>query len=89
MSDTKTIHEVKIEDLSFREAMRELEDIVSVLESSTLELEESLLKYARGVELLANLRERLNTAEQKVNVLMGELAEAPDDQTQDTTLLKA
>lgn len=78
-----------IEDMSFREAMGELEAIVAVLESGTLELEESLLKYARGVQLLASLRERLDAAEQQVSVLMGELAEAPDDKTQDTTLLKA
>lgn len=79
----------QIEDLSFREAMSELEGIVALLESGTLELEDSLLKYARGVELLASLKERLNSAEQQVSVLMGELAQAPDDKTQDTTLLKA
>lgn len=79
----------QVGELSFREAMGELEGIVSLLESGTLELEDSLMKYARGVELLASLKERLNSAEQQVSVLMGELAKAPDDETQDTTLLKA
>ncbi len=81
--------ENKFEGLSFREGMAELEGIVQVLESGTLELEESLEKYAKGVALLTELQKRLNTAQQKVEVLMGELEEAPDDEVQDTTLSKA
>ncbi len=75
-----------IEELSFREAMTELDSIVALLESNTLELEESLMKYERGVALLAALRSRLNEAQQKVTVLMGELDEGSDDATKDTTL---
>lgn len=78
-----------VEDLTFREAMAELEGIVQVLESGTLELEESLKKYARGIELLASLQKRIDEAEQQIEVLMGELEEAPSDDVQDTTLLKA
>ncbi len=75
-----------IGELSFREAMAELDGIVSVLEGNTLELEESLKSYERGVALLAALRTRLNDAQQKVDVLMGELAAGTDDLTTDTTL---
>lgn len=75
-----------VEDLTFREALGELESIVSVLESNTLELEESLAAYERGVTLLGSLQKRLAGAEQQVEVLMGELAAAPDDETRDTTL---
>lgn len=89
MGENGSMELPQIGEMSFREAMAELEGIVSVLESGTLELEESLLKYARGVELIASLKERLNSAEQQIGVLMGELAEAPDDDVQDTTLLKA
>ncbi|WP_172135806.1 exodeoxyribonuclease VII small subunit [Adlercreutzia sp. ZJ473] len=78
-----------VEELTFRQAMAELEGVVNVLESNTLELEESLESYARGVSLLASLQKRLDAAEQQVDVLMGELAPAPDDATQDTTLQKA
>lgn len=78
-----------VEELTFRQAMAELEGVVSVLESNTLELEESLARYARGVSLLASLQKRLAAAEQQVDVLMGELAPAPDDAIQDTTLQKA
>ncbi|MDO4428058.1 MAG: exodeoxyribonuclease VII small subunit [Atopobiaceae bacterium] len=60
----------KIEDMTFKEASIELEQIVRALESGELELEDSLDRYARGVELLKSLRERLSTAEQKVRVLL-------------------
>ena len=88
MTDNNTTQEQKI-NLSFREAMNELNDIVEQLESNTLELEESLEKYERGVALLRYLRTSLNQAQQKVEVLMGELEQAPDDQTIDTNLSKA
>jgi exodeoxyribonuclease VII small subunit len=60
----------KIEDMSFKEASVELEQIVRSLESGDLELEESLERYQRGVEILKSLRTRLATAEQKVQVLL-------------------
>lgn len=75
-----------IEDLSFREAMAELEGIVEILEGNTLELEESLVRYERGIALLTSLQRRLTAAEQKVEVLMGELSGTLDDETRDVTL---
>ena len=60
----------KVEDMTFKEASVELEKIVRALETGDLELEESLERYARGVELLASLRERLSNAEQRVQVLV-------------------
>ncbi len=59
-----------IDQMTFKEASTELELIVRSLESGDLELEESLAKYARGVELLRSLKERLADAEQKVQVLL-------------------
>ena len=85
MSDTPR----PVDELTFREAMSELEGIVGVLESNTLELEDSLVSYERGVALLASLQRRLDAAEQQVDVLMGELVAAPDDDVQDTTLTQA
>ncbi len=72
----------KVEDMSFKEASIELEKIVRSLETGDLELEESLERYARGVELLASLRERLAHAEQRVQELVDSV-EAPA-QTVDT-----
>ena len=76
----------RIEEMTFREAMAELDRTVSVLESNTLELEESLASYERGVALLADLKKRLAAAQQKVDVLMGQLDVPADDATTDTTL---
>ena len=75
-----------IEEMTFREAMSELEGIVGVLEGNTLELEDSLKSYERGVALLAALTKRLNEAQQKVDVLMGELEAGANDAATDTTL---
>lgn len=76
----------RIEEMTFREAMAELDRTVSVLESNTLELEDSLASYERGVALLADLKKRLAAAQQKVDVLMGQLDVPADDATTDTTL---
>lgn len=72
--------ETPVEELSFKEASIELEQAVRSLESGDLELEDALARYARGVELLKSLRERLTNAEQKVKVLLDTTSEvvAPD-----------
>ena len=59
-----------IDELTFKEASVELEQVVRSLEGGDLELEDALARYARGVELLRSLRERLSKAEQKVQVLL-------------------
>ncbi|MBR3182230.1 MAG: exodeoxyribonuclease VII small subunit [Eggerthellaceae bacterium] len=78
--------EKKIEEMTFREAMDELDGIVRRLESNTMELEDSLKAYERGVALIADLQKRLADAEQKVDMLMGELSGEQDDAVRDTTL---
>ena len=85
MSKSQENHK-PIEELTFREAMAELEGIVGLLEGNTLELEESLERYQRGIALLSSLQKRLNDAEQQVTVLMGVLVTETDDETHDTTL---
>lgn len=67
--------ETPVEELSFKEASIELEQVVRSLESGDLELEDALARYARGVELLKSLRERLTNAEQKVKVLLDTTSE--------------
>ena len=80
MSDTP------VTDLSFRQAMAELDAILAKLEGNTLELEDSLEAWKRGVVLLKYLQDKLAGAEQQVNVLMGQLVESADDAVRDTTL---
>ena len=75
-----------VEEMTFREASAELDDIIRQIESNTLELEDTLKAYERGVALIASLQKRLSEAEQKVDVLMGELSGQQDDQIRDTTL---
>lgn len=58
-----------VNELSFKEASAELEGLVSSLEGGELELEEALSSYARGIELVKYLRERLDTAEKQVSEL--------------------
>jgi exodeoxyribonuclease VII small subunit len=75
--------EKKIEELTFKEASVELEQVVRSLESGELELEAALERYQRGIELLRSLRERLANAEQRVQVLLDTTSEvsAPDTTT--------
>jgi len=74
-----------VDNLTFKQASEELETILRQLESNQLELEVSLEKYERGVALLRVLQCRLNDAQQRVTVLLGEL-ELQDDHQTDTTL---
>lgn len=49
--------------------MAELEKIVADMEAGRLSLEESLITYKRGAELLTFCRSRLEDAQQQVRVL--------------------
>lgn len=62
-------------ELSFGEALTELDGIVAQLESGQLELEDSIERYQRGVDLLKSLQTKLAGAQQKVTMLIGELEE--------------
>ncbi len=67
-------------NVTFKEGIGELEGIIRDLEGGQLELEESLLKYERGVGLLRALQAKIADAEQKVTVLLGEIEpESTDD----------
>lgn len=61
------------DELSFGEALAELEQIVRALESGQLELEDGLARYERGVGLLRSCQEKLAQAKQRVTMLIGEL----------------
>jgi exodeoxyribonuclease VII small subunit len=70
------------EELSFGDALAELDDVVAELEGGQLELEESIERYGRGVALLQALQAKLTDAQQKVTMLIGELeSEAGEDST--------
>lgn len=58
-------------EISFEEAFRRLETIVSTLESGRGELEESLALYEEGIRLLRRCRQILDGAERRVEILKG------------------
>jgi len=57
-------------DLSFEKALAELEKIVEKLEGGDLSLNESLALFEKGVKLARYLREELQKAEKKVEILL-------------------
>lgn len=59
-------------EMSFGQGLSELETIVRQLEGGQLELEDSLVKYERGVALIRELQEKLSAAQQKVTTLLGD-----------------
>ncbi|SPJ23241.1 exodeoxyribonuclease VII small subunit [Palleronia abyssalis] len=58
--------EKPIEEMSFEEAMRELEQVVGHLEKGDVELEESIRLYERGAQLKERCAATLKAAEEKV-----------------------
>ena len=53
-------------DLSFEDALRQLEDIVSVLERGDISLDEAIAAYEKGTALKAHCQKRLEEARLKV-----------------------
>ena len=58
--------------LTFEEALAELESIVETMEGGQLPLENSLAAYKRGAELLQFCQRQLQDAQQQVKVLEAE-----------------
>lgn len=59
----------KPENLSFEEALNELESLVDHLEQGEISLEDSLKSFERGVALTRSCQQALSEAEQKVGIL--------------------
>ncbi|MBM7581297.1 exodeoxyribonuclease VII small subunit [Caldicoprobacter guelmensis] len=67
-------------ELTFEEALKELEAIVSRLESNDLSLEEAMELFKRGVSLSAYCNAKLEKAEGMVKLLIqnqGKIEEVP------------
>ena len=63
MSDTP------VDEMSFEEAMKELEQVVGQLERGDVALEASIALYERGAELKKRCETKLKEAEEKVAAL--------------------
>lgn len=59
-----------VDALSFEEALKELEEIVRLLESGEVELERSINIYGRGAELKAHCEKKLEAARLKVEKIV-------------------
>ncbi len=59
-------------EMSFEEAIAELENIVDKLEKGQLSLDESLLLFEKGIKLVRECNDKLKSAQQKVEKLIEE-----------------
>ena len=81
--------ESRTDSLTFEQALEKLETLVSAIEAGQVPLEESIEKYAEGIELVKRCRAILDRAERKIQLLgkgeddslspAGELAEGGED----------
>lgn len=59
----------KLKQISFEDALKELEDIVNALEVGDLELEKSLALYEKGIELSNYLKNVLEDGKTRIKTL--------------------
>jgi len=64
--------EKPVEELTYEEALAELEEIVSALEGEQNQLDESIKLFERGQQLAAHCGELLEAAELKVKQVAGD-----------------
>ena len=64
--------EKNVEDLSYEEALAELEQVVSALENEQSQLEDAIRLFERGQALAARCGVLLEAAELKVKQVVGE-----------------
>lgn len=55
--------------LKFEDKMQRFQEIVNLLDSSDIELDKSISLYKEGLELSKELKEQLNTYEEKIEEL--------------------
>jgi exodeoxyribonuclease VII small subunit len=62
-----------VNELSFEQALDELDALVRQMEGGMLGLDESIAAYRRGAELVRRCQEKLSTAEAEIKRLDGEM----------------
>ncbi len=60
-------------ELSFEDALAQVESIIESIEGGEVGLEKSLSEYERGVKLIKRCREVLSSAEQRIEMLTKDL----------------
>lgn len=59
-----------MEEKSFEDNLKELEEIAKNLESGNLNLEEAIKEFEKGMALSKKCTEKLDEAEKKINILV-------------------
>jgi exodeoxyribonuclease VII small subunit len=68
-SGEKDVPDLIPEEMSYEQAIEELEAIITRIEEGTVALEDSVRQYQRGTALIRRCREILDKAEQVVQVI--------------------
>jgi len=63
-------------ELSFEDALAQVESVIEAIEAGEIGLEKSLTEYERGVRLIKRCREVLANAEQRIEMLTKDLKPA-------------
>lgn len=66
-----------IDELSFDEALEQLETLANRLEAGDIPLEDALEVYERAVELFRHCRQRLTGVEERIEILTRDLEAGP------------
>ena len=74
--------EKDVEDLSYEEALAELDQVVSALESEQSQLEDAIRLFERGQALAARCGVLLEAAELKVKQVVGEEVTAFEEESE-------
>lgn len=62
----------------FEEKLKELEDIINELENGEIDLEDSIVKYTRAMNLVNDCDKKLKTIEEQISKLVTENNEIED-----------
>ncbi len=73
--NSKHENEESVDQWSFEQALKRLEELVRRLEQGNVPLEQSLTEYAEAVELLRVCQGKLDSAQARIEVLSGFNAE--------------
>ncbi|GIS23725.1 MAG: hypothetical protein CM15mP124_2050 [Alphaproteobacteria bacterium] len=66
---------VKKNDISFEEALKDLEKIVEDLNNGDMELEKAITAYEKGIQLKNICEERLKNAQERIELIQNKKQE--------------
>ena len=66
---------VKKNDISFEEALKDLEKIVENLNNGDMELEKAITAYEKGIQLKNICEERLKNAQERIELIQNKKQE--------------